>query len=492
VTRSLGKYQLVRRLAVGGMAEVYLASHAGPGGFRKDVAIKRILPVFADNRDFVAMFLDEARLVARFNHPNLVHIFDFGQVDDAYFVAMEYVHGATLAKLLEVCRDRGKTFPYAIAARVMNDVCGALQYAHTFTEADGTPLDLVHRDVNPQNIMVTYDGVVKVLDFGVAKAATNLVRTAGSTVKGKLAYASPEQITQEVPVDRRSDIFSLGITLFQLTTGKLPFSGVSSTELMAAVVQHPTPDPRETHAMPDQLAMTIMTCLAKSPRQRHQSARALGSELEEFLKAQSMPTDNYALAAFVRDLVPPSTGEVGITVPRSTERLPPEDKPPARWRWPVAALSLLGLVAVIVLGLGGAPKAIPPAPNPFPVAAALPKPGAPTPNAPLPNAPTSSAPVAEPSPPAVAAPAPQLAKHRPQKRTAPPVAGKGHLQVFVQPFGEVFVDGESHGLTPLDEPLELGEGKHTILVRCSRTGKEEKRVVQVKADETRRLYLDLR
>ena len=169
-----GKFLLEKKLAIGGMAEIFLGSTAGPEGFRKHVAIKRILPHLSENSDFVTMFLDEARLVARFNHPNIVQIYELGEVKGQYYLAMEFVDGLSTARIVKACRKQKIALPLDLGVKMVSQACVGLEYAHSFTDADGTALNLIHRDVSPQNIMLSYDGVIKVLDFGIAKAASNL------------------------------------------------------------------------------------------------------------------------------------------------------------------------------------------------------------------------------------------------------------------------------------------------------------------------------
>ena len=205
-----GHFTLGKRLARGGMAEVFLARQRGPEGFDRKVAVKRILPHLAETADFVRMFLSEARLAARLSHPNIVHIYELGQVGGDYFIAMEYVDGVHAGQLIEHARTE-PIWPELIA-RIGADAAGALAYAHRLTDADGRPLQLVHRDVSPQNIMVSSDGIVKLVDFGIAKAASKAEETRPGVVKGKYAYMSPEQTVGRA-LDGRSDVFSLGVVL---------------------------------------------------------------------------------------------------------------------------------------------------------------------------------------------------------------------------------------------------------------------------------------
>jgi len=302
---NFGKYQLMRRLAVGGMAEVFLAVVRGEGGFAKHVAIKRILPHLSCENEFISMFLDEARILARFNHPNIVQIFDLGRVKNAYFLAMEFVHGLTMFKIFNLCARKKQRLPLEISAKIVSDTCDALDYAHNFAGADGTPLDLVHRDVSSQNIMLSVDGVVKVLDFGIAKAVGNLSRTRPTWLKGKAMYMSPEQIEMRGDIDRRSDIFSLGTLLYLFVTQRRPFRGETEYQIMMSIVNQEAPDPREHNVhIPAEMAAIITRALKKDPDQRYQTARELREDLERFLFKRGRRVDGYVLADFLAKLAP--------------------------------------------------------------------------------------------------------------------------------------------------------------------------------------------
>ncbi|MBL8913802.1 MAG: serine/threonine protein kinase, partial [Archangium sp.] len=202
----LGKYQLIRKLAAGGMAEVYLARAAGPMGFEKTVVVKRILPHLADEQNFISMFLSEARLAAQLNHPNVVQVFDFGEASGSYFLVMEFIDGVNLRVLFRKANEAKTQLPFPLVARIISLACEGLAYAHDFTDPQtGELLGLVHRDVSPDNVLIARNGSVKVVDFGIAKAAnqTNLTKT--GTVKGKFSYMPPEQLTGQ-PLDKRADV----------------------------------------------------------------------------------------------------------------------------------------------------------------------------------------------------------------------------------------------------------------------------------------------
>ncbi|HEX8706030.1 MAG TPA: serine/threonine-protein kinase, partial [Myxococcaceae bacterium] len=238
----IGKYQVITRLSAGGMAELFLGFTAGPGGFRKYVALKRILPDVRTNEQFGRMFLDEARITAAFNHPNITQVYELGEEEDGLYLAMEFISGQDLDHVIKAYRKRNEPVPLGMGLSVMRDVCHALHYAHTFTDPSGRPSPIIHRDVAGKNVMVTYDGVVKLLDFGIAKARNSLERTRAGMVKGTAGYMSPEQVRGQ-PLDGRSDVFSAGVVLWELVTGERLFAAESEREEMKMILEAPIPVP---------------------------------------------------------------------------------------------------------------------------------------------------------------------------------------------------------------------------------------------------------
>lgn len=312
--RRFGKYTLLSHLATGGMADVFLARQLGPGGFQKECVIKRVLPQLAQdpsNQAFVEMFLQEARIAARLSHPNIVHILDFGQIDGDYFLAMEHVDGVTLESVLEKTRAMGQpALPWPIAVRIVSNAAEGLDHAHKAKDSSGNPLLLVHRDVSPSNVMVSWDGVAKVLDFGIAKAMSMSVsgakvRTGIGIIKGKVPYMSPEQI-QGLDLDARSDVFSLAAVLYELTTGQRPFPGETTGKLTLEITsREPRPPEQLNPAFPPDLHPILMRGLAKSVDKRYQSARDFKVDLEQFLADQHSSCSNYDVEAYLKELMPP-------------------------------------------------------------------------------------------------------------------------------------------------------------------------------------------
>jgi serine/threonine-protein kinase len=220
-----GKYELLRRIGAGGMAEVFKAKLTGEHGFEKLVAIKRILPHLSRNPDFLSMFMEEARLAALLSHPNIVQIFDFGNVDGNYFICMEYLQGSNLRTILrQAAAESGRRLPLECSLAIASRICAALEYAHNLRDISGAPLGIIHCDINPRNILVTTLGEVKVLDFGIARISARENAEGSETLQGKIRYMSPEQARCHA-LDRRSDIFSIGVLLYEMVTGEQAFKG---------------------------------------------------------------------------------------------------------------------------------------------------------------------------------------------------------------------------------------------------------------------------
>src|SRR6476661_2359358 len=230
----LGPYGLVQRIATGGMAEVYLARRAGPHGFQKIVAVKRILPQLARDADFLAMFIDEARVCARLAHPNIVQVFDFGEHDGELYMAMEYVDGTTAARLVRAAAARGEDVPLEAALYIALSVLRGLDYAHNARDDDNRSLALVHRDVSPGNVLIDRSGAVKLTDFGIARAAEIERRTDAGQLKGKLGYMSPEQVVGK-ELDPRSDLFTVGIVFAEMVTLRPLFSGGRELDVLLRI-----------------------------------------------------------------------------------------------------------------------------------------------------------------------------------------------------------------------------------------------------------------
>jgi tRNA A-37 threonylcarbamoyl transferase component Bud32 len=301
----LGRYELLARLAVGGMAEIYLARAQGMSGFEKLLVLKRILPQHALDPELLRMFLDEARLSATLTHPHITQVYDIGTQGDTPFFTMEYVHGANLRELLNAqatVAGGDRALPDAHAVSIIAAAAAGLHYAHERRGADGQPLQIVHRDVSPSNVLVTYDGAVKVADFGIAKWASQRTQTQAGALKGKFAYMSPEQCRSQ-SVDRRSDVFALGTLLYELTTGTPPFRGDSDYEILTHIVNDAAPAPaRPAGNYPPDLARIVLRALARAPEERYATAQALQVDLETFARQHQLSLSSVALGDYMRTL----------------------------------------------------------------------------------------------------------------------------------------------------------------------------------------------
>ena len=262
------------------MAEVFLGMQEGVGGFEKLVVIKRIFEDFGNNEDFVAMFLDEARLAASVQHHNVVQVIDIGKDPEGYFMVMEYLAGESCAFLFDSLQEQNSVVPPHIACRIGADIATGLHRAHTATDAAGKPQPLVHRDVTPSNLIVCFDGTVKIVDFGVAKATLADGRTQAGSLKGKMSYLAPEQV-EDLHVDGRADVFQLGICLHEMLTGQRLFSGGSDHDKMLAVLEKPIPAPSNlARGIPLELDNVVMAALERNPDKRFQSADEFRHRLE--------------------------------------------------------------------------------------------------------------------------------------------------------------------------------------------------------------------
>ena len=299
-----GRYDLLGRLAYGGMAEIFLArersEHAGSGRF---VVVKRVLPHVAEEPHFVEMFVDEARLAMNLAHPNICHTYAFGQEEGAYYLSMEWVNGQPLSKLIRRSRDEGGV-AIPIALKIIAQVAEALDYAHRATDQQGEPLGIVHRDVSPQNVMVSYDGVVKLLDFGIAKAASHSTRTEAGVIKGKFAYMSPQQCLGEA-IDARADVFALGVCLYETLTSKNWFKRQTEFDTMRALVYEDPPPLREAlPGVPEDVEQLVRRALAKRPEERFQSAAEMQVACEHCVLRMGSVTTTSRIGDRMAELFP--------------------------------------------------------------------------------------------------------------------------------------------------------------------------------------------
>ncbi len=309
---TFGRYQLIKKIATGGMGEVFLARQKGPVGFQKLVVVKRLLPHLSEEQEFINMFFDEARIAALLNHPNIAQIYDLGEAEGGYYIAMEYVHGENLRVVAAEAHERKGGMPLALKCRVLADAAAALDFAHKAKSPSGQPLNLIHRDVSPQNVIVGFSGGVKLIDFGVAKAANKITRTATGIIKGKYAYMSPEQARGD-ELDSRSDIFGLGIVFYEVLTNLRLFKRENDTATLKAVVGlKVTPPSQVVKGIPKAVDAIVMKALEKHRDDRYASASEMQLAIEEFLVRQRLPATPAHVAAFMTDLFPDESSQEAI------------------------------------------------------------------------------------------------------------------------------------------------------------------------------------
>jgi len=501
----IGKYVVRRKLAEGGMAEIYLATSQGPEGFAKEVVIKRIRSVHADDPGFVRMFIAEARLASRLNHRNVVQIFDFDKHQDSFYLAMEYVRGKSLWEARRRAQERRAPPAPTLVAQLGLDVARGLGHAHQLAEA-GQPLRLVHRDVSPHNVLLGYDGAVKLADFGIAKAA--LTASTAGTLKGKFAYMSPEQ-ARAVPLDARSDLFSLGIILWELLSGARLFTGESEVAVLRAVQESSIAPPgRLNVSVPADLDAAVMRCLERDRERRWQSAAALERALADVVRRTARSLDDTDLGAYLRRLFPEESGvaeapaifaagsrprvaspqaatrgpapppEESVSIdlelsasgppvgPAST--VPPTDAEQTRTRRRRRLVTGLGLLGLLALG-GGAAVALrgaertadrPPAPVPVPAVAQPERGGEGTAQPDPPPAASAPQPVSAPERSGAA----EAAPGRPPA-PAPVRPATGRLTVRVRPWADVWIDGVRRPAVQGTETFPVPAGRHRVVLR---------------------------
>lgn len=544
-TEKLGKYRLLSLLATGGMGEVFLARQEGPAGFSKTVVIKRILRHLADDQGFIDMFLNEARLAAQLQHPNIAQIFGLEHESDTWFIAMEHVHGRSCRACLNEARKKNLKFPPRIAARICAQALSGLQFAHRLTDEGGRPLGILHRDMSPDNVLVSFSGAVKLVDFGIAKAMTRSFTFTGR-LKGKLSYMAPEQFIPGATIDARIDLYAVGVLLHELLTLEMPAGSPKSAD--EAVQNRPPWADRPD--LPPELNAILAKALQGDPTKRWESADAFAHALEDFIAASGQPLTAAHVAGFLEELygrdVVMSNPAVATMEPAPlgggrTEQLPvpkaaanpPSDmwavqptmiEPALQWRArdaaatttattsgpdmvavPLDALEataidpalrqrvlaserprwpLLAVPAALLLAVGGVFLALRGGDDPPVVVPPLvldPVVKVATDA----GAPPPTAVVAEPE----AAPdagedvavAPPDPPDPKPKKRRPPPPKPGHVTVRVNPWAEVFYNGKSYGITPLKNPIEVPAGTVTFVLKNPQLGVNKKVSVKVTA-----------
>ena len=315
-----GRYYLLDRIATGGMAEVYRAVTHGVEGFRRTFVVKRILAEKASSPTFIRMFCEEARICALLHHPNIVQVYDFGHVSGSYFLAMEYLAGKDLSSLMRFLRAAKASVPPGLAAFIAREAAVGLHYAHTLRGSSGQPLGIVHRDVTPSNIMLLFGGGVKLLDFGIAKAAT-AASAAGENegIKGKFGYLAPEQ-ARGADVDGRADVFALGVTLWEMLAGRRLFAGKDELETLRNVLQKPVPPPSAfRREIPPELDRIVLRALERTIERRYATAEEMARDCDAVLRDER--ADGQTLRGFLNDLFAEESSSLSLEVPELPDEL---------------------------------------------------------------------------------------------------------------------------------------------------------------------------
>src|SRR4051812_21163066 len=289
-----GKYFLMKKLAAGGMGEVFVAKQQGPAGFQKVLVVKKILGHLTENKEFIEAFLGEARLAAQMNHRNIVQVFELGEEGGAYYIAMEYVQGRTLRDVIDAGGRRREKMHAELCRSVAEQICDGASYAHNLTDMSGRSLNLVHRDLNPQNVLVSYTGDLKIIDFGIAKSELSTVKTEAGMIKGKFVYMSPEQSLAK-KLDKRSDIFAIGISLYEMLTGINPFHKNNIVLTLEAVQRYEPPPPSEYDPSYAPFDPIISKALAKDRDRRYSDA----AEMQDDLRRVVLPRPAERLGQFM-------------------------------------------------------------------------------------------------------------------------------------------------------------------------------------------------
>ena len=508
VVGHFGKYEVLGRIAWGGMAEIFLAREPTRAGTARFVAIKRILPHVARDEKFLSMFLDEARLAVQLGHPHICHVYDFGEIDGSWYIAMEWVHGSTLAKTIKRSIEHGGV-PVEVAVKILSQVSEALSYVHRARGADGEPLHIVHRDVTPHNVMVSFDGNVKLLDFGIARARTQVVETQEGIVKGKLAYMAPEQCRGET-IDQRADIFALGVCLYETIVQRPLYQRRNEFHSLQAILNDPVPSIRDLRSdLSAELDAIVQKCLQKNRDERFRSASEVHEALERWLASTGKVVSTDRIADVMERIWQEQilSGPTVETTPIARQQLPsvspapsPRVRDEARSRrgvMLVAGALVVGAAVVagsLVFSAGDGDASD--------VPSALPRTGdAPTPLLPIVARPELRlAPATEREAPelaaleeeprdtaAVSAPAERRRDRPPRRRD--PAAPPGYLSINTRPWSKVYVSSTLLGTTPIGR-REVPSGRlHLRLV--DRDGREHARTLDLDPGEHERAFFDL-
>ena len=517
-----GRYELVKLLARGGMAEIYLGTQRVEGGMTRKVVIKKILPHLGSDPHFVAMFMDEAQIAMRLSHPNIAHTIDFGKEGDDHYIVLEYVDGISLRELL---RRAGGKLPVGVAARIVASVAAALAHAHATEDDHGQRLGIVHRDVSPQNVLVARDGTVKLIDFGIARARSQVHETEVGSMKGKFAYMAPEQF-QGGAIDGRTDLFSLSILLWEALAGERLFRAETATETMRLVCADTRPSVRALRPEVDpDLEAIVRKGLESRPEDRWQDAESFVMALEEHMVRASVASSTLHVAQFVRlvehdpvatasepapgpeihsEKTALASSATESSTPMGVERTTTDAARPSFATRPSRALlaavgigSVAGLIAAAIVLMLRQPT--PPPPSLPAVAAALPSPiPSPSPG-PTPSPSTSPSPSRSPTPSPSPTPTPSSEVPAPStstsmspspQRPAATTRAPGRLFINTRPWSKVYLRGRLLGTTPLGN-VEVPSGAQRFTFETE-DGARLNRTIYVRPDGTTKAFVQLR
>lgn len=480
MAESFGRYEILDRIGVGGMAEVYRARAFGAEGFQKTLVLKKILPHLSDDPHFQSMFVDEAKIAVALQHQNVVQILDLGRIDHQLFIAMELVDGADLARTFIQARSRGIPWPQDVVFFIAKEALKGLHYAHTKLGADNHPLGVIHRDVSPANILLSFAGEVKIGDFGIAKAAEKSHTTRTGLVKGKIHYMSPEQLEGR-PLDPRADVFGMGMVLHTLISGAHPLDNLQEVQVIDTIRHGVIPKPSELN--PDispELDALVMRAIEKDPARRYESAEAMGTAIEAYAQRNGMYLDGKSLAPFLRRVFE-GTGLMRGSAARAQEAASAEA---SMVRAAVAAPSAEGLTILRTGSRGSQPDALRTGTDQVPRRSTTPPW--------LPLAAIGGAVIATIASVTILV---GLSGHRgvskaptptPTTRALTPSGNRGVLDFDVSPWAQVWIDGETRGSTPL--VMQLDPGTHHLEYETP-DGARHQRTVEIVRGETNTVRL---
>jgi serine/threonine protein kinase len=485
-----GRYLLIRKLATGGMAEIFLAKLVGAAGFEKELVIKKILPQWSSDRDFISMLIDEAKIAVQLNHPNIVQVYELAREEETFYIAMEYVNGVDLRRLMQKAAGRKKKIPLDVGLTILSEVLDGLAYAHSKKDPQGQPLQIIHRDISPQNVLVSFDGHAKITDFGIAKAASRSQETMIGVLKGKFAYMSPEQANQD-PLDARSDLFSAAIVLYELLSGERLFYRGSDLETLDRVRGGQiTFSEAAEKLLPAHLREVLLKALSKEREGRYPDAASFSDDLHKVARRSKKTLRRERVASFLSSLFEEeiqgqmeektrlltqatallmeetkTAGEKEIFVQRkevAAERPPFLRRLGERREILVGGVLILMAASIIFLFATRQPRQIaPPAPSMLPSAPPRTSPSPPEVAPPVKEA--QAIPAGPETAPVPAQPPAPVVSLEPKKKIETATGENGFVSVQAVPWGYVSVDGAGRRETPVRR-LPLKPGRHSIRV----------------------------